>query len=61
MVASADIESKVQSAAAKMAGDWSELPEGHVLLKMSADLSGILSEVGYDEMYGVTLKAPAEG
>lgn len=44
-----------------MAGDWSDLPEGHVLLKMSAALPEILQEVGYAEMYGVELKAPAEG
>lgn len=58
---SADIEAKVQKAAMKMAGDWSELPEGHVLLKMSAALPEILKETGYAEMYGVELVAPAEG
>lgn len=44
-----------------MAGDWTNLPDGHVLLKMSAALPEILQEVGYAEMYGVTLRAPNEG
>lgn len=44
-----------------MAGDWSNLPEGHVLIKLSAALPEILQEADYAEMYGVQLQAPAEG
>lgn len=44
-----------------MAGDWSDLPAGHVLLKMSAALPDIIKEAGYSEMYGVDLQVPAEG
>lgn len=55
------MNAKVDSAAAKLAGDWSDLPEGHVLLKLSAALPDILAEADYAEMYGVQLEAPAEG
>lgn len=44
-----------------MTSDWSNLPEGHVLLKLSAALPDILKEAGYAEMYGVQLRAPEQG
>jgi hypothetical protein len=43
-----------------MVKTWSDLPESHVLLKFSAALGAILEDVGYNEVYGVTLSAPVE-
>lgn len=60
-IAAAEVESKTREAAAKMDGDWSDLPDGHVLLKMSAALPEIIQETGYSEMYGVNLQVPTEG
>lgn len=41
--------------------DWSSLPPEHNLAKFAGDLSGLLTETGHDEMYGVKLEAPSEG
>lgn len=46
---------------ARMAEDWSNLPESHSLSKFAKELLEILTEAEYSEMYGVDLKAPEEG
>ena len=53
----AEVQAKVQR---KMA-DWSNLSRDHVLSKFGAELGGLIEEAGYDEMYGIPLKAPVEG
>lgn len=44
----------------KNAEDWSNLAKEHNLTKFAAELRSILETVGYNEMYGVELKAPEE-
>ncbi|KXT05542.1 hypothetical protein AC578_3688 [Pseudocercospora eumusae] len=54
----AQINAKVQRRLDKMAADWSNLPKEHKLRKFSEALGDILKNAGYNEMYGIELKAP---
>ncbi|THY33502.1 phosphatidylinositol transfer protein SFH5 [Aureobasidium pullulans] len=61
-VNAAELNAKVNAAVLKSGSDWDDLPEGHVLLRFSAELGDIIKEAGYSEMYGIELSAPtAEG
>ncbi|TIA17079.1 phosphatidylinositol transfer protein SFH5 [Aureobasidium pullulans] len=61
-VNAAELNAKVNAAVLKSGSDWDNLPEGHVLLRFSAELGDIIKEAGYSEMYGIELSAPtAEG
>lgn len=53
----AEIQAKIQ----RKMGDWSDLSKEHVLYKLGAELGAVIEEAGHNEMYGVELKAPAEG
>ena len=41
--------------------NWASLPADHDLVKFAASLQEVLSSVGYNEMYGVSLENPTEG
>jgi len=59
-VEGANNERKLRNEMEKKNSDWTDLPEGHVLSKFSAQLAQILEKTGYKEMYGVELVAPSE-
>ncbi|KAI5272007.1 phosphatidylinositol transfer protein SFH5 [Aureobasidium subglaciale] len=59
-VNAAELNTKIDEAKLKHGSDWDNLPEGHVLIRMSAALVEVIKEAGYSEMYGVELCPPTE-